>query len=109
MAVVAKDIPILVNVGIEVDFHDHLARSDMEIVEHLVVADLVFVGDELYVAEHLFVRNEILVVVSLACVDGYLHIAIDMNFFATDVEFVVAGVDSLVADVDEGLLKKHYV
>lgn len=74
----------------------------MEIVEHLVVNDLVVVGGDLYVVEHLVVSNEIVGVVSLVCVDGDLHIVVD-------VEFVANGVDSLIADVDEGLLLKHYV
>lgn len=42
--------------------------------------------------------NEIASVVSLACVDLYV---------AADVEFVVIGVDSIVANVEEGLLVKH--
>ena len=74
----------------------------MEIVENFVVDDLVVVGDELCVAEHLVVSNEISGVVSLACVDGDIHIA-------TDMEFIVFGVDSLVVDVGESLLMKHYV
>jgi len=64
--------------------------------------DLVIVDDELCVVEHLVVRNEIIGVVSLACVDGDLHIFSDVNFFS-------AGVDSLVVDVDEDLLMNHYV
>ena len=83
-------------------FHDQSVGFDMEIAEHLVVDDLVVVGDELYVVEHLVVRNEIVGVVSLACVYGDLHSAID-------VEFIVVGVDSLVANVDEDLMLKHYV
>ena len=74
----------------------------MEIVEHLVVDDLVAIGGDLYVAEHLVVSNEIARVVILACVDGDLHVV-------ADVEFVVAGMDSLVIDMDEDLLMKHYV
>ena len=74
----------------------------MEIAEHLVIDDLVVVGGELCVAEHLVVSNEIAGVVSLACVDVNLHVV-------ADVELVFAGVDSLVADVDEGFLVKHYV
>ena len=66
----------------------------MEIAEHLVMDDLVALGDELCIAEHL--------VVILACVNGDLPVT-------TDVKFVANGVDSLVADVDEGLLMKHYV
>ena len=74
----------------------------MEIVERSVVDDLDGVGDELCVAEHLVVRNETAGVVILACIDGDLHIV-------ADVEFVFVGVDSLVIDVDEGFLLKHYV
>ena len=100
--VVAKDIPILVDVGIEVGFHVQLAESDMEIVEHLVMDDLVAVGDKLCIVENLVVSNEITGDVSLACFYGNLHVSID-------VKFVVVGVDSLVADVEEDLLMKHYV
>ena len=64
--------------------------------------DLIAIGSELYVTNNLVVSNEIASVVSLACVDRDLHVA-------TDVEFVVVGVDSLVANVDEDLLMKHYV
>ena len=74
----------------------------MVIAEHLVMDDRVAVGGELCVVEHLVVSNQIVGVVSLACVDGNLHVSID-------VEFVVASVDSLVIDVDEDLLMKHYV
>ena len=81
----------------------------MEILEHLLMDDLVAICGELCIAKHLVVNNEIASVVSLACVDGDLHIAADMEFVASDVEFVVAGVDSLIADVDKGLLLKHYV
>ena len=41
-------------------------------------------------------------VVSLACVDGDLHVV-------AHVELVFASVDSLVIDVNEDLLMKHYV
>ena len=102
LEVVAKDIPNLVDVEMEVGFHDHLVGSDMEIVEHLVMDDPVAVGGYLYVAKHLFVSNGITSIVSLACVDGDLHIVSSMEFF-------VAYVDSLVVDVDEDLLMKHYV
>ena len=78
-----------------IGFHDQL-------VEHLVVDDLIAIGGKLCVAEHLVVSNEIAGVVSLACVDGNLHVV-------ADVELVFAGVDLLVSDVDEGLLVKHYV
>ena len=86
-----------------VDFHYFLAKSDMKIIEHLVVDDLDDVGDELCVAKHLVVRNEMASVVSLACVDENLHIV------AANVEFFAASVESLVVDVDEGLLMKHCV
>ena len=78
----------------------------MEIAEHLVMDDPVAVGGELYVAEHLVVSNEI---AGLTCIDGGLHVGSNVEFVAIDVKFVAAGVDSLVADVDEGLLLKHYV
>ena len=74
----------------------------MEIVEHSIMDDLVIVGGDFYVAEHLVVRNDIVGAVNLKCVDRDLHISADM-------EFVVVDVDSLVADVNEGLLMKHYV
>ena len=74
----------------------------MEIVEHLVVDDLVVVRGDLYVTKHLVVSNEIVDVVSLACVGRDLHVAVDGRF-------IVVGMDSLVVDVDEGLLLKHYV
>ena len=74
----------------------------MEVVENLVIDDPVAVGGELCVVGHLVVRNEIVGVARLACVDGDLHVA-------HDVELVFAGVDSLVADVNEVLLMKHYV
>ena len=106
MEVVAKDIPILVDVGIEVDFRDHLVGFNMKIVEHLFMNDLVVVGDELCVAEHVVVRNEIASVVILTCVDKDLHIAAHIDFFVVDVKFVAAGVDLLVTDVDEGLFLK---
>ena len=64
--------------------------------------DLITIGGELCVVEHLIVSNEIDGVVGLACVDVYLHISID-------VEFLIAGEDSLVSGVDEGFLVKHYV
>ena len=47
-------------------------------------------------------RNEIVGVVILACVDRNLHVF-------PDVEFIFAGVDSLVAGVDEFFLVKHPV
>ena len=74
----------------------------MEISKHLVVDDPIAIGGHLYVAEHLVVSNEIASVVSLACVDGNLHVVVD-------VELVFASVDSLVADVDEGFPAKHYI
>ena len=80
LEVVAKDIPNLVDDGMDIGFHYYLVGSDMEIVENLVMDDLVVVGDELCVAEHLVVSNEIASVVSLACVDGDLHITIDVDF-----------------------------
>ena len=64
--------------------------------------DLISIGGELCVAKHLVVSNEIAGVVSLACADGNLHVS-------TDMKFVSIGVDSLIVDVDEGLLMKHYV
>ena len=74
----------------------------MEIVEHLVMEDRVVVGGDLYVAEHLVVKDEIASVKSLTCIYGDLHVA-------ANVEFFVASVDSLVADVNEVLLMKHYI
>ena len=74
----------------------------MEIVEDLVIDDPIVVGGELCAAEHLVVSNEIAGVASLACVDVDLHVV-------ADVELVFASVNSLVIDVDEDLLMKHYV
>ena len=65
------------------------------------MADPIAIGGDLYVIENFFVRNDIFVVVSLACVNGYLHIIVDVEF--------VSSVDSLVGDVDEDLLMKNYV
>ena len=78
---VAKDIPNLADAGTKVSFHDQSVGSDMEIAKHLVMDDLVFVGDELYIAKHLVVSNDIFGVVSLACVDGDLHISANIEFF----------------------------
>lgn len=50
LEVVVENIPNLFNSRIEVDFHDHIVDSNMEIVENLVMDDLVVVGDELYIA-----------------------------------------------------------
>ena len=86
----------------DIGFHDQLVGSHMEVVENLVIDDLVVVGGKLCVAGHLVVSNEIARVVRLACVDGDLHVV-------NDVELVFASVDSLVADVNEVLLMKHYV
>ena len=86
--VVAKDIPILVDVGTEVGFHNQLAKSDMEIAEHLVMDDPITVGGELCIIEHLVVSNEISGFLSFSCVIRDLDI---------------------IADVDEGLLMKYYV
>ena len=57
----------------------------MEIVEHLVIDDLGVVAGELCAIEHLVVSNEIAGVVSLACVDGNLHVVSDVELlFAVD-------------------------
>ena len=109
IVVFVEDIPNLVDVGIEVGFHDQLVESDMDIAEHLVMDDLVTIGDELCGGEHLVVSNEIASIEILAYVSEELHIASDMDFVASDVEFVVASVDSLIVDMDEGLLLNHYV
>ena len=101
LEVVAKDIPILVDVEMEVGFHDQSVGSDMEIANHLVMDDPVVVGDELCVVEHLVVSNEMVDVEILA------YVVVD--FFVADVEFAYASVHSLAVDVDEGLLLKHYV
>ena len=95
LEVFAEDIPNLVDVGMDIGFHDQL-------VENLVVDDPIAVGGELCATEHLVWSNEIAGVASLACVDGDLHVV-------ANVELVFAGVDSLVIDVDEDLLMKHYV
>lgn len=47
-------------------------------------------------------RNGIVGVVILACVDGDLHIA-------TDMEFVTTAMDSLVVAMDEDLRMKNYI
>ena len=95
---VVKDIPNLVDAKMDIGFHDQLVESDMETTEHLVVNDLVAVGGELCIAEH-----------GLACIDGDLHVGADVEFFVVDVGFVATGADSLVADLNEVLLMKHYV
>ncbi len=100
--VVVEGILNIVDAGIQICFHDQLVESGIEIVEHLVLDDLVAISGALYVVDHLVVSNDIVGVVSLACIDGDLHII-------ANVEFVVASVDSLVVDLDEGLLLKHYV
>ena len=64
--------------------------------------DPVVVGGDLYVVENLIVSNEISDVMILACVDGDLHVD-------ADVEFLVADVDSIVTNVDEVFVMKHYV
>ena len=64
--------------------------------------DMVTVGGKLCVVENLVVSNEIFGVVSLACFDGDLHVA-------NDVELVFTGVDSLVINVNEDFLMMHYV
>ena len=46
----------------------------MEIAKHLVIDNLVTIGDELCVAEHLVVSNEIVRVEILAYVSEELHI-----------------------------------
>ena len=79
-----------------------MAESDTKIAKHLVVDDLVTIGDVLYVVEDLVMSSEIAGVLSLGCVDGDLHVSID-------VDFIVVGVDSLVVDVDDGFLMKPYV
>ena len=61
--------------------------------------DLVVVGDDLHILDHLVVRIDMVGVESFAYIIEGLHIVVDM-------EFVVVGVDSLVADVDEGLHSK---
>ena len=48
-------------------------------------------------------KNEIAGVESLA------YVFANVEFVATDVELGDVGVDSLVVDVDEGLLLKHYI
>lgn len=102
LEVVAEDIPNLVEARMDIVFYDQSVGSYIEIIEHLIMDDPVAIGGELCVVEHLFVSNEIASVVSLACVDGDLYIT-------ADVEFIVPRVDSLVIDVDEGLMMKLYV
>ena len=68
----------------------------MEIAEHLVMDDLIVVGDELCIKKNLFVNNENAGIVSLTCADEDLHVA-------TNMKFVAIGVDSLVVDVVEDL------
>ena len=95
MDLVVEDIPNLVDARMDIGFHD-------QFVENLVMDDMIAIGGELFVAKYLVVSNEIAGVEILACVDGDLHIA-------DDVELVSASVDSLVIDVDEDFLMKHYV
>ena len=79
----------------EIGFHD-------ELIEHLDMDDPISIGGELCIVENLVVSYEIAGVVSLTCFDGDPHVA-------NDVEFFFVGVDSLVIDVDEDFLMKHYV
>lgn len=37
LVLAAKEVPNLVEVGMKIGFHDQLDRSDMEIIEHLVM------------------------------------------------------------------------
>ena len=90
MEIFSEDIPILVDARVEFSFHDQSIRSDMEIIEHLVMDDLLVVGNELCIAKHLVVSNEITDVVSLACVLGDLHVTTNMGFVSINVEVVVA-------------------
>ena len=64
LEVVAKDISNLVDARTEVGFHVQLVESDMVIVEHLFMDDLIVVSGELCVAEDLVVSNEIAAIVS---------------------------------------------
>ena len=102
LEVVAEDIPNLVDARMDIGFHDQSIESDMEIEKHLVIDDLIVVGGELCATKHLVVSNEIAGVASFSCVDGDLHVV-------SDVELVFSGVDSIVVDVDEDFLMKHYV
>ena len=63
------DIPNLVDARMDIGVHDQSVRSNMEIVEHVVMANLVAIGGELFIAEHLVASNEI---AGLACIDGDL-------------------------------------
>ena len=79
LEVVAKNIPNLVDAGMDIGFPDQSIEFDMEIVEHLVIDDSVVVGGELCVAEHLVVRNETTSVGSLAYVAEGFHIIVDVE------------------------------
>ena len=122
--VFAKDISNLVDARTELGFHDQLVEPDMETAEHLVMDDLVDVGGDLYVAEHLVMDDPIAVggelciaehlvvsneIAGLACIDGDVHVGVDVEFVVADARLVATSVDSLVADVNEVLLMKHYV
>ena len=124
LEVVAEDIPNLVDVGVEVGFHDQLVESDMETAEHLVMDDLVDVGGDLNVVEHLAMDDPVAIggelciaeplvvsneIAGLVCIDGDLHVGADVEIFVVDMGFFPTTVDSLVANVDERLLLKHYV
>lgn len=124
LEVAAEVIPNLVDVRVEVGFHDQFVESDMETVEHLVMDDLVdvggdlnvvvhlamdhlvVIGGELCIAEHLVVSIEI---AGLVCIDGDLHVGANVEIVVADMGFVATTMDSLVANVDERLLLKHYV
>jgi len=73
----------------------------MDIVEHLVMDDLVVVGDKLCVSEHLVVSNEIAGIESLAYLFEELHIATDVDL-VLDIHVVIidVGLDTLVVDMD---------
>ena len=97
-----KNILHLIDVGMEIDFHDQLVESNIEIAKHLVMDDLVATHGNFYVAQHLFVINATKYVKILEYVFKGLHIFFDM-------ELVVASVNSLFVVMDEHLLMKYYV
>lgn len=96
LVVVYKNIPNLVDDGVEIGFHDHLVESDMEIIEHLVMDDPIAMGD-------LIMSNEILSVGSLEFVGDATNMDLVLDLH---VVIMVVDLDALVYDMD-GCDKLH--
>ena len=86
---VAVEIPNLVDVWIEIGFHDQLVMSNMEIVEHLVME-----GDDSYVAD-----------MDVSGVDSLVADVVEDLHDTADL--YVHDVELLVVDMVEGLHVSH--